>query len=51
MRLSHNAVNPILRERGLKPHLVKSFLVSTDPDVRDKLKDVVSRISILRTTR
>ena len=27
--LSHNTVSLILRERGLKPHLVKSFQIST----------------------
>ena len=31
----------ILREQGLKPHLVKSFQFSTDPDFEKKLEDVV----------
>lgn len=39
--LSRSSVNTILRERGLKPHLVKSFQFSTDPDFEKKLEDVV----------
>jgi len=39
--ISHNAVSRILRERGLKPHLVKSFQISSDPDFESKLEDVV----------
>jgi len=39
--ISHNAVSLILRERGLKPHFVKSFQISTDPDFENKLEDVV----------
>lgn len=39
--ISHVAVGTILRERGLKPHLVKKFQFSTDPDFAKKLKDVV----------
>ena len=39
--ISHGAVNVILRERGLKPHLVKKFQLSTDPNFEEKLEDVV----------
>jgi len=39
--LSHTTVNLILRERGLKPHLVKKFQFSTDKDFEKKLEDVV----------
>jgi len=39
--ISHNAVSLVLKERGLKPHLVKSFQFSTDPDFEKKLEDVV----------
>ena len=39
--IGHSAVNNILRERGLKPHLVRSFQFSTDPDFETKLEDVV----------
>lgn len=39
--ISHNAVSRVLREHGLKPHLVKSFQFSTDPDFETKLEDVV----------
>jgi transposase len=38
---SRTPVQTILRERGLKPHLVKSFQFSDDPDFEKKLKDVV----------
>jgi transposase len=39
--IGHASVSNILRERGLKPHLVKSFQFSTDPDFAKKLEDVV----------
>lgn len=39
--ISHGAAYVILRERGLKPHLVKKFQLSTDPDFEKKLEDVV----------
>jgi len=39
--ISHNTVSLILRERGLKPHLVQGFQFSTDPDFEKKLDDVV----------
>ena len=39
--ISHNAVSLILRERGLKPHLVQGFQFSTDPEFETKLEDVV----------
>ena len=39
--ISHTAVNTILNEYGLKPHLVKKFQFSTDKDFESKLADVV----------
>jgi transposase len=39
--VSKSAVNTILRERGIKPHLVETFQFSTDPEFESKLKDVV----------
>jgi len=39
--ISYNSVNIILRERGIKPHLVQGFQFSTDPDFKKKLEDVV----------
>jgi transposase len=39
--ISKTSVNTILRERGLKPHLVESFQFSTDEHFEEKLKDVV----------
>jgi transposase len=39
--ISHTAVNTILRERGLKPHLVKKFQFSMDRRFVEKLEDVV----------
>jgi transposase len=39
--VSHNTVSLVLKERGLKPHLVKGFQFSTDPDFENKLEDVV----------
>lgn len=41
MGIGHATVNNILRERGLKPHLVKKFQFSTDPEFDKKLEDVV----------
>ena len=39
--VSHNTVSQILRERDLKPHLVKRFQLSKDPEFSQKLEDVV----------
>lgn len=39
--ISHTKVNQILREHGLKPHLVKSFRTSADPEFEQKMEDVV----------
>jgi transposase len=39
--ISHTTVNMILRERGLKPHLIKKFQFSTDQRFAEKLEDVV----------
>ncbi len=41
MGIGHATVNKILRERGLKPHLVKKFQFSNDPEFEKKLEDVV----------
>jgi transposase len=38
--IGHDAVNRILRERGIKPHLVKKFSFSNDPDFAEKLNCV-----------
>jgi transposase len=39
--IGHASVNTILREYGLKPHLVSKKNYSTDPLFEEKLKDVV----------
>jgi transposase len=39
--ISHTAVNTILNEYGIKPHLVKKFQFSTDEAFDSKLADVV----------
>ena len=39
--ISHTAVNRILKERNIKPHLVKKFQFSTDNEFESKLADVV----------
>lgn len=39
--ISHTSVNTILRERGIKPHIVKKFQFSNDKDFDIKLADVV----------
>lgn len=39
--IAHNTVSLILRECGLKPHLVQGFQFSTDPEFKAKLEDVV----------
>lgn len=39
--ISHTAINTILKERGLKPHLVKKFKISSDKEFDSKLADVV----------
>jgi transposase len=39
--ISHTSVQRIWREYGLKPHLVRRFKVSNDPDFVAKVKDVV----------
>lgn len=41
MGISHTSVQRIWREHGLKPHLVRGFKVSNDPDFVAKVKDVV----------
>ena len=37
----HSFVNRVWQQYGLKPHLVKGFKVSNDPDFEKKVKDVV----------
>ena len=39
--ISHTAVSTILKEHGLKPHLVKKFQFSTDTEFDSKLADVI----------
>jgi len=39
--VSHNTISKILREHGIKPHLVKRFQFSTDKEFESKLADVV----------
>ena len=39
--VSRNTVQRIWTARGLKPHLVDTFKISTDPAFEDKLTDVV----------
>jgi transposase len=39
--VSRNTVQRIWKARGLKPHLVDTFKISTDPAFEDKLADVV----------
>jgi transposase len=41
MGISHTSVQRIWAEAGLKPHLVRTFKVSTDPDFSAKVKDIV----------
>ena len=38
---NHKFVSRVWRDNGLKPHLVKSFKVSNDPNFEEKLADVV----------
>lgn len=39
--ISHTSVQRILKEHGLKPHLTRTFKVSSDPDFVAKVKDIV----------
>jgi hypothetical protein len=39
--ISHTKVHQILQEHGLKPHLVKHFRISTDPQFQQRLEDIV----------
>ena len=41
MGISHTSVQRIWHEYGLKPHLVRGFKVSNDPEFVAKVKDVV----------
>jgi transposase len=41
MGISHTSVQRIWAEHGLKPHLVRSFKVSNDPDFVAKVEDIV----------
>lgn len=38
---THSFVNRVWQEAGLKPHLIKQFKVSNDPNFEEKLVDVV----------
>ncbi len=39
--VSKKTINTIWQAHGLKPHLIRSFKISTDPQFADKLRDVV----------
>ena len=39
--INHSFVGRVWQEAGLKPHLIKQFKVSNDPDFEEKLQDVV----------
>src|ERR1700726_2593562 len=41
MGISHTSVQRIWAEHGLKPHLVRSFKISNDPDFAAKVGDIV----------
>lgn len=41
MGISHTSVQRIWREAGVKPHLVKSFKISNDPEFEEKVTDVI----------
>ena len=41
MGISHTSVQRIWREAGLKPHLVRTFKISNDPEFEEKVVDVV----------
>lgn len=41
MGISHTSVQRIWREAGIKPHLVKTFKISNDPEFEEKVTDVV----------
>jgi hypothetical protein len=41
MGISHTSVQRIWAEHGLKPHLVRSFNISNDPDFVAKVEDIV----------
>src|SRR5712664_3128686 len=40
MGISHTSVQRIWKEYGLKPHLVRTFKVSKDPDFASKVRDI-----------
>lgn len=39
--LTSGCISDLLRENGLKPHLVRTYKVSRDPEFTAKVKDVV----------
>jgi hypothetical protein len=41
VRVSKDTVQRVWSARGLKPHLVKTFKASNDPEFEEKLVDVV----------
>ena len=49
MGISHTSVQRIWAEYDVKPHLVKSFKVSTDPNFAVKVEDVVGLLSLPQT--
>jgi hypothetical protein len=49
--MSQTAISRIWRAFGLKPHLVDTWKLSTDPQFIDKVRDVVGLHPIRRRTR
>ena len=41
MGTTHSFVNRVWRANGLKPHLIRTFKLSNDPEFEEKLQDVV----------
>lgn len=41
MGISHTKVQQILRKHQLKPHLIKRFRTSNDPEFREKLQEII----------
>ena len=49
MGISHTSVQRIWAEHGLKPHLVRSFKISNDPDFVAKVEDIVGLVGATQT--
>jgi hypothetical protein len=48
--IAPSSVHKIWRAHGLKPHLVKTFKLSRDPNFTEKVEDIASPGSIGRWT-